>query len=76
MTSGWGTWGSVAVFTAGSGGEARTNATAGSPSGGLSGSAWAMAPDASHAVAYYWSNEAAEYRLPSAAPVTPGPTPG
>ena len=39
---------------------------------GLGGSAWAMAPDVSHAVAYYWSNEASEYRLPAAVPVTPG----
>ena len=68
VTSGWGTWTSLAVYTAGSEGEARTISTA----GGLSGSAWAMAPDVSYAVAYYWSNEAAEYRFPSAAPVTPG----
>ena len=67
-TSGWGTWSSVAIYAAGSGGEARTMSTA----GGLSGSAWAMAPEVSHAVAYYWSNEASEYRFPSAVPVTPG----
>ncbi len=67
VTSGWGTWTSLAVYTAGSEGEARTISTA-----GVNGSAWAMAPDVSYAVAYYWSNEAAEYRFPSAASVTPG----
>ena len=70
VTSGWGTWGSVAVFTAGSGGEARTNATAGSPSGGLSGSAWAMAPTR----ATRWSSCCRTRRRStssSAAPVTP-----
>jgi hypothetical protein len=67
-TTDWGTWTTVAVFTAGTGGEARTMSTA----SGLGGSAWAMAPDVSYAVAYYWSNEAAEYRFPSATPVTAG----
>jgi len=67
-TSGWGTWKSLAIYTSGSEGEARTI----SASTALSGSAWAMAPDVAYAVAYYWSNEAAEVRLPSAVAVTAG----
>lgn len=65
--SAWGTWGSLAVYTSGSGGEARTVT-----GNALSGTAWAMAPDVDHAVAYYWSNEASEVVLPSSATTTPG----
>jgi hypothetical protein len=67
VTSGWGDWTSLAIYTMGSAGEARTISTS-----GMSGSAWAMGPDVSRAVAYYWSNEAAEYRFASAAAVSPG----
>lgn len=55
----WGSWSDVWVYTSGSGGEARTvfDPTA---VGSLSGPVWAMPPDTDYAVAYYWSNEAAE----------------
>ncbi len=71
-TSGWGTWKSLAVFTSGSQGETRTV----SPSTALSGGVWAMAPDVSYAVAYYWSNEAAEVRFVPAVAVSQGVTTG
>jgi hypothetical protein len=66
-TSSWGTWSSLALYTSGSGGEARTLT-----GNVLSGTAWAMAPEVDYAVAYYWSNEASEVSFASPTPLTPG----
>jgi hypothetical protein len=66
-SSDWGHWTSLAVYTTGDGGEART--ISGS---GLEGTAWAMGPNVTYAVVYYWSNEAAEFTFPSAVTIEPG----